>query len=130
MSSPRRRILVVDDETSVCQALAMGLASQTLAVDVAGSGQSGVCLACTGIYDVLIVDLCLPDMDGIQVIRKIKAHHPKIISIMVTAHPSEESSKEARQIGVYHYLEKPFTLKSIKDAVEQELAARNAEQDR
>ena len=129
LSSLNYRILVVDDEPSLCQALAMGLASTEFTVDVAANGERGVELACTGKYDIVIVDLCLPDMDGMQVIRAIKANHPEVIPIVVTAHSTEESTIEARQSGVSHYLEKPFTLKSIKAAVAEGLAARNAARD-
>ena len=122
MSEPTYRILVVDDEPSVCQALVMGLASHELAVDVAMDGESGVRLGCTGNYHVLIADLGLPDMNGMEVIQRIKEQHPGIIPIVITAHSTEESYDEARQNGVNHYLEKPFPLKAIKTAVREALA--------
>jgi DNA-binding NtrC family response regulator len=121
----RYRILVVDDEPSVGEALAMGLASRDVAVDVTTYGESAIRLGCTGKYAVLIVDLCLPDMDGIEVMGRIKGRHPEIVPIVITAYPTEESRREARQSGVCHFLEKPFTLKAIKTAVAQALAERN-----
>ena len=124
MSQPMYRILVVDDECSVCQALAMGFASHEFTVDVTENGQSAIQLACTGKYHVLIADLGLPDMNGMEVIRRIKARHPEIIPIVITAHSTEENCREASQNGVTQFLEKPFTLKAIKTAVREALAER------
>jgi DNA-binding NtrC family response regulator len=120
------RILVVDDEPSVGKALAMGLASQEVPVDVTTDGESAIQLACTERYSILIADLHLLGMNGIEVIRRIKGRHPKIIPILITAYPTEDYRREARQNGVSHFFEKPFTLKAIKTAVMQALAERNA----
>jgi two-component system, OmpR family, response regulator len=119
------RILVVDDESSVCDALAMGLTSREFAVDVAADGESGVRLGCAGIYDVLIADLCLPDMDGIEVIRRIRAHRPEVIPIAITAHSTRESFIDAKENGVSDYFEKPFHMHSIKTAITRGLIERS-----
>jgi DNA-binding NtrC family response regulator len=124
LSEPVYRILVVDDESSVCQALVMGFASHEFTVDAAMNGESAIELGCTGNYDVLIADLGLPDMNGMEVIQRIKERHPEIIPIVITAHSTEESCCEARQNGVSQFLEKPFTLKAIKTAVREALAQR------
>ena len=124
------RILVVDDECSVCQALVMGFASHEFTVDVAANGQTAIQLACPGKYDVLIADLGLPDMNGMEVIQRIKERHPEIIPIVITAHSTEESCREGRQNGVTQFLEKPFTLKAIKIAVREALAQRYPAPDR
>ena len=125
MSENAYQILVVDDEPSICEALAMGLTSQKFMVDVARNGEVGVQLACTGKYDILIADLALPDMIGIEVIRRIKGKHPEIIPLVITAYPTEEGRREARQSGVTQFVEKPFTLNAIKAAVMQALAVRD-----
>ena len=119
------RILVVDDESSVCDALAMGLTSREFAVDVAADGESGARLGCVGKYDVVIVDLCLPDMNGIEVVRRIRAHRPEVIPIVITAHSTRESLMDAKQNGVSDYFEKPFHMNSIKTAITARLAQRN-----
>jgi DNA-binding NtrC family response regulator len=125
LSERTYRILVVDDECSVCQALAMGLASREFTVDVTTNGESAIQLACTGGYDVLIADLGLPDMNGVEVIQRIKGRHPEIIPIVITAHSTDENYRDARQLGVSQFLEKPFTLQAIKTAVREALAERN-----
>ena len=118
------RILVVDDEPSECEALALGLASQKVAVDGAGDGHSGVRLGCTVDYAVLIVDLCLPDMDGMEVAQRIKHYQPDISIIVITAHSTREKFHEATQLGVTAFLEKPFALSAVRKAVAEALAAR------
>ncbi len=122
MGEEEIRILVVDDEPSIGEALALGLASQKFAVEVAANGESAVHLGCTGRYAVLIVDLCLPDINGIEVIRRIREWCPEAVPIVITAHVTEERCKEARQYGVTDFLEKPFTLTAIRTAIAQALA--------
>ncbi len=128
MGEQATRILVVDDESSVCEALALGLASQEVAVDGAGDGHSGVRLGYTVDYAVLIVDLCLPDMDGMEVARRIKGHQPDISIIVITAHSTREKFHEVAQLGVTAFLEKPFALSAVRKAVSEALAARTQAQ--
>jgi DNA-binding NtrC family response regulator len=112
-----RRILLVDDEPSIGRALTLGLSSKELEVDVAENGRIGVRLGSRKQYDVLIADLCLPDIDGLEVIQRIKSHSPEIVSIIITGNPSRETSMEATSQGVSGYLEKPLDMKSLKTAI-------------
>jgi two-component system, OmpR family, KDP operon response regulator KdpE len=124
VDDPTIRILVVDDEPSVGEALALGLASHDFAVEVAANGESGVRLGRSCRYAVLIIDLGLPDMDGIEVIRRIQEWCPKAIPIVITARATEENRREARKQGVTDFLEKPFGLTAIRTAISQALAER------
>jgi DNA-binding NtrC family response regulator len=121
-------MLVVDDEPSIGKALTLGLSSKELEVDVAENGRIGVRLGSWKQYDVLIADLCLPDIDGLEVIRRIKSHSPEIVSIVITGNPSRETSMEATSQGVCGYLEKPLDMKSIKNAIERGLERREQRQ--
>jgi len=118
------RILVVDDEPSILQGLALGLASRENVVDVAGAGNAAIMKASANEYDVLIVDLCLPDMHGFEVIRKLKEQNPKLIVIVITAQCSRETFAEAKGLGVQDYFEKPFPIHSIRDAIARGIAQR------
>ena len=122
-----RRILVVDDEPSIGKALTLGLSSKELEVDVAENGRIGVRLGSRKQYDVLIADLCLPDIDGLEVIRRIKSHSPEIVSIVITGNPDRESSMEATSQGVSSYLKKPLDMKSLKNAIRRGLEERELE---
>ena len=111
------RVLVVDDEPSICKALEMGLSPEDFEVDVSTDGNGGILLGSQRPYDILIADLCLPDMDGLDVIREIKRISPEIIPIVITGNGSMESSIEAIHLEVSDYLEKPLTMESVKSAI-------------
>lgn len=123
------RILVVDDEASICRGLELGLLSKDYQVDLANAGHPAIEKGSQEKYDILIVDLCLPDMHGLEVIRKLKEQNPRIIPILMTAHPTRESCMEAKQLGVNDYLEKPFHIQAIKDAILQGIAKRDLSDD-
>ena len=118
------RILVVDDEPSILHGLALGLASQENLVDVASAGNAAIMKGSQEKYDVLIVDLCLPDMHGFDVLRKLKEQNPQLIVIIITAQCSKDSVAEAKGLGVHDYFEKPFHIHSIRDAIVQGIAQR------
>ena len=118
------RILLVDDEPSILHGLALGLSSRENTVECADTGESAIRKGREGQYDVLIVDLCLPDMHGFDVLRTLKAGNPQLVSIVITAQCSRETAAEARKLGVDDYFEKPFDVHSIKDAIAKGLAQR------
>lgn len=119
------RILVVDDEPSILQGLALGLSSQDNVVDLASLGSAAIKKGSQEKYDVLIVDLCLPDMHGFDVIRKLKEQNPQLVAIVITAQCSKESAAEARGLGVHDYFEKPFPMHSVRDAIARGMAQRS-----
>ena len=84
------RLLIVEDEEDLAQALALGLRREGYAVDVASNGLDGWELAEINDYDVLILDLNLPEMDGLEVCRRVKKTHPRLPILMLTAraHPT------------------------------------------
>ena len=118
------RILVVDDEPSMRKALSMGLSSGDYDVDVARDGYGGLLMGSLKNYDVLIADLCLPDIDGLQVIEKIRRTAPEIVPIMITGKGSMKSSIEAIRLDVSDYLEKPVSMESIRNAIKLGLEKR------
>jgi DNA-binding response OmpR family regulator len=118
------RILVIDDEPSICEALSVGLASRDVEVDTAVEGKRGIRLAGSKSYDVLIVDLFLPDLDGIEVIRRAREHSSGAIPILISAHNTCESLIEAKRHGIRHYFEKPFNMSDIKRIIRSALEER------
>jgi len=111
------RILVIDDEASIRKALQIGLASEDFEVDLAGDGISGIQLGQKRSYDILIADLCLPDINGLEVIKKIRQSTPDIIPIVITGKGNMDSSLEAIRLEVSDFLEKPLSLSSVKDSI-------------
>ena len=118
------RILVIDDEASIRKALGIGLASEDFVVDLASDGISGIQLGQQRSYDILIADLSLPDIDGLEVIKKIKHSIPEIIPIIITGKGDMQSSLEAIRLEVSDYLEKPLSLSSVKDSIARALKRR------
>jgi len=111
------RILVIDDEASIRKALQIGLASENFVVDLAGDGISGIQLGQKRSYDILIADLCLPDINGLEVIKEFKHSTPDIIPIVITGKGDMDSSLEAIRLEVSDFLEKPLSLSSVKDSI-------------
>ncbi len=101
-------ILVIDDERNIRTLVSRVLAQDDVEVHTAGTGKEGLELAEELSPDVSLVDLRLPDMDGIQVVRELKAKHPDSAVIMITAFGHIESAVAAIKTGATDYLEKPF----------------------
>lgn len=111
-------ILVMEDEMSVAKGLQMVLTEEGYNVDLAMTGQSALDKSEKKIFDLLVADLRLPDMNGMDVIKRVKKRRPQTGAIIVTGYPSVSSAVESVKIGVYDYLRKPFTEDEIKEAVE------------
>src|ERR1700739_4202530 len=79
------RILMVEDERKVSNFVSRGLTAERFAVDIAADGQSGLELATTYAYDLIILDLMLPKMDGTQVLRKIRSQNSHVPVLILTA---------------------------------------------
>ncbi len=118
------KILVIDDEPAICKALVMGLASADMEVHSTADGGSGVARGCAGSYDVFIVDLYLPDMNGLDVIRKIKKCTADSVYILITAQCNLDNARDAARIGVKGFLEKPLHMNAVLNVVRNGLASR------
>ena len=119
-----RRILVVDDDLSICKALQLGLSSKEVEVDIADNGKSAVELGSQKEYDVVVADMILTEMDGLDVVRRIRTRSPDIVSILITGDPEKTGLAEIAGYGVSAYLEKPVDLKTIKTAISRGLEER------
>jgi two-component system NtrC family sensor kinase len=117
----RARILVMEDENSVAQALQIILADEGYGVAWAATGQGALDSVSRQDFDLLVADLRLPDMQGMDVIRQIKKSRPGTEVIVITGYASVGSAVEAMKTGVADYLPKPFTDDQFKAAVEEAL---------
>lgn len=102
------RLLLVEDEIDIASALAMGLRRQGYAVDSAGDGQQALELANVTDYDLLILDLNLPNMDGLEVCRRLRASCPSLLVLMLTARSQPQERVIGLDTGADDYLVKPF----------------------
>ncbi|MEW8090518.1 MAG: sigma-54 dependent transcriptional regulator [Candidatus Thiodiazotropha endolucinida] len=106
-------ILVVDDEAAIRQVLAEQLTRSGHTVEQADCGEEALKVLQSSDFDVCICDLRLPDLDGIEVIRRCRAKEMDIAFLMITAFASVDTAIEAMKLGAYDYLMKPVQLEDI-----------------
>jgi len=123
-------ILVVDDERSVRMMLEAALRAQGHRIFCAASGSGARTLLEAESFDLILLDLQLGDMDGIEILREVKERWPAIEVILLTAHGSINSAIAALRHGAFDYLLKPAQLQDIRDRVERALTQRRAAQQR
>jgi PAS domain S-box-containing protein len=112
------QVLLMEDEFSVAQGLQMVLKEEGYGVDLAMTGQSALDTLNHKAFDLLVADLRLPDMDGMDVIKRVKDERPETEVIVITGYGNVPSAVEAIKTGVVDYLPKPFTDDEFKAAVE------------
>jgi two-component system nitrogen regulation response regulator GlnG len=115
------RLLVVDDESNIVFSLDECLRSPTLQIISAGTAREGIDMARTERPDVVILDVRLPDMSGLDAYDRIRALDPRLPVIMITAYARTETAIEAMRRGAYEYLLKPVDLRRIKEVVSRAL---------
>ncbi len=114
---PPPHILLMEDEHSIANGLKMVLTEEGYTVDLAMTGQSALDSFFNNGFDLLVADLRLPDIDGFEVIKQVKAKRPETEVVVITGYSSVYSAVDAMKLGVYDYLPKPFTEDEIKRAV-------------
>jgi two-component system copper resistance phosphate regulon response regulator CusR len=107
------RILLVEDEAKVSSFVARGLVAERFAVDVIADGQSGLELATTYSYDLVILDLMLPKMDGTQVLRRLRSQNVNVPVLILTARDAVADKVGNFEAGADDYLTKPFAFAEL-----------------
>jgi len=111
------RILVVDDEENICNYLAELFRLEGWEVDAAYDGYQGVKLAADGDYDIIIMDILMPRMTGIEATREIMKRRPEAKIIVITGAPYRRQAEEAMECGARLFIKKPFSSDKIIEAV-------------
>ncbi|RKY31257.1 MAG: hypothetical protein DRP74_05240 [Candidatus Omnitrophota bacterium] len=109
----RASILVIDDEQIIGNLLKDVLSERGYEVTYADDPKSGMALAKENEYDIYIVDLKMPHIDGIEVMRNIKSSHPDAVIVVQTGFGTLETAQEALRIGAYDYITKPFDIEKL-----------------
>jgi two-component system, NtrC family, response regulator HydG len=117
-STDKGRVLIIDDQRNMRATLAMLLRGNGYEVDAAANGREGQELGAAGAYDLVLTDLRMGELDGIDVLRAIKQAQPLTEVIVMTAYGTIESAVEAMKLGAFDYIQKPFS--------EQELLVRTS----
>ncbi len=107
------RILIVEDEVKITQALSFLFAKQKIDVDIANDGEEGLILSSKDIYDVIVLDIMLPGVDGIQILKSIRKSGIKTPVIMLTAKDTVDDRVFGLENGADDYLVKPFATKEL-----------------
>jgi two-component system response regulator PilR (NtrC family) len=123
------RILVVDDERSMRELLAIVLRREGYEVLLAENGKMAVEALAREPVDLLISDIKMPDMSGVEVLRAAKKIDPDILGIMITAFASTETAVEAMRLGACDYLSKPFDVDLLKMKVREKIENRQLRQE-
>ena len=117
----RLRVLVVDDEPSIRELLFKALALAEYEVDVSADGPSALERMRLTPYDLLIVDLRMPGMDGLSVVREARRLQADLRVLVITGYSSESSAIDALNLGVVGYLTKPFRIPHVLAAAAKAL---------
>ena len=116
-----KRLLVVDDEKSTRDLLAEYLTEYGYDVTCAANGQDALQLYKQGHFDLIVSDLFMEPMDGLELLNTVKEINPDAIFIMITGYPSIKSSIEVIKKGAKDYITKPFNIDEIKVKIERAL---------
>ncbi len=107
------RVLVIEDNPKMSAAIQKGLREQGFATDISATGFEGEDMACTNVYDIIVLDLMLPDRDGIEVCRNIRRRGVKSKVLMLTALTSTDDKVTGLNAGADDYLAKPFEFEEL-----------------
>ena len=118
------RILVVDDEPAICANCVKILAKAGHKTVSANNGQEALALIEQASFEVVITDLKMSRMGGMEVLRRIKEHAPDTMVIVITGYSTVSSAVEVMKLGAFDYLPKPFTPEELRTVVDQALQAR------
>ncbi len=124
-----KRILVIDDEPSMRELLGIMLRREGFEVGMAESRATAAAALAKGPVDMVITDLRLPDGDGIEILRHIKAASPETVVIVMTAYGSTQTAVAALKLGAHDYLTKPFDVEELKIVVRGALEKRQLEEE-
>lgn len=119
------KILVVDDEDIVRTSCSRTLKPGGFEVKLAKNGREGLKMMSEEKFDLVLTDLKMPDMDGIEVLRRIKEDWPEVEVIIITGYQTVDTAVRAIKLGAFDYIEKPFTPDALMNAVAKALDNKN-----
>jgi DNA-binding NtrC family response regulator len=118
------KLLIVDDEVKFLDSIARRLEMRDFDVTKATSGKEAVEAARNDKFDLALLDLKMPGMDGKQVLEILKSEHKFLEVIILTGHGSMDSAVECTKLGAFSYLPKPYELENLLDILKQAYEAR------
>jgi two-component system response regulator HydG len=120
-----RKILVVDDDAALRMTVSSALAEGQYLVEQAADGEEAVNRVRAKSFDLVLMDVNMPRMSGIEALKEIKAHDPSIMVIILTAYSNIRDAIEATRLGAYNYLEKPVKSDNLVYMIDQAFKSQN-----
>ncbi len=121
------KILIIDDEPVVCKGCHLALSNEDHIVEICMTGREGVALMEQGDYDLVLLDMKLPDIEGMEILRTIHQKKPNLLVIVMTGYSTVQNAVEAMKLGAFDYLSKPFTdeelILTVQRAIEKKRLA-------
>jgi len=122
--SSKIKLLIVDDEVKFLASIAQRLEMRSFEVTTATNGQEAIGKAHSGKFDLALLDLKMPGLDGKQVLEVLKKEHKFLEVIILTGHGSYESAVECTRLGAFGYLPKPYELEKLLEVLKSAYEAR------
>jgi DNA-binding NtrC family response regulator len=120
-TTEQSRILIIDDQESIRKSLKVALEREGYLVEMGENGREAIRKSKAKLYNLALVDLRLPDMDGIELLTKMRETVPKMVKIIITGYPSLENAIEAVNRGADGYLVKPYTMEELLRKIKEQL---------
>ncbi len=111
------KVLLVDDEEEFVKSLSERVKMRELGSEIALNGEKALQIVKDQVPDVMVLDLKMPGIDGMEVLRRVKKAYPKVEVIILTGHGSEKDEKDARRLGAFDYLQKPVDIESLVQCI-------------
>lgn len=113
------KILVIDDEEMIRDFIQRALTRQGYAVKTVGQSREALEIIAKEVFDIIIIDLRMPEVNGMELSRKIKESTPQTSVIIITGLASYETEEAAKKLGIENYLAKPFGLDELRSIVKK-----------
>jgi len=123
----RARILVVDDDESIRRVLSRILEDEGYSVSTAKNGNEAIKKLSAEFYNLALIDIRLPDIDGTKLLTKMRKTTPRMRKIIITGYPSLQNAVEALNKGAHAYLMKPFDMDTVLTTIEEQLKKQEEE---
>ena len=117
----KKSILIVDDDKAILRSLRKILEAKGYDVDTAKTGREALERSEAGFFNLALLDIKLPDMEGTELLTRMRRETPRMMKIMVTGHPSLENAVEALNLGADAYIVKPVDPDELLEVVEEKL---------
>jgi DNA-binding NtrC family response regulator len=119
------KVLLVDDEEDLVKTLAERMEMRDLGSDVALDGQQALDMIKDEMPDVMVLDLRMPGIDGMEILRRVMETYPQLAVIIMTGHGSDKDEEQARKLGAFNYLRKPIDMAQLIETIRDAGRARN-----